>query len=89
MPLFHVTPRRLDDDQVARVRDPATGQVIPEEGATVEWSTYWERRLQDGEVDRAEPADEADDSSVPPPADRRTRRAPSTTAPAASAENKD
>ena len=89
MPLFHVTPRRMADDQVARVRDPATGQVVPEDGVTVEWSTYWERRLQDGDIDKvAAPAD-LDGESPTPAKDSRPRRQTSTTAPAALADNKD
>lgn len=89
MSLFHVTPRRLDDDQVARVRDPATGQVLPIEGVTVAWSTYWERRLQDGEVDKADVPAEPEEETQNQAKDKRPRPAPSTTAPAASADNKD
>lgn len=83
MSLFHVTPRRMDDDQVARVRDPATGQVLPIEGATVAWSTYWERRLQDGEID---PPIAVEDEPQTPAKDARPRRTAST---AVSADNKD
>lgn len=89
MPLFHVTPRRLDDDQVARVRDPVTGLVVPEDGVTVEWSTYWERRLQDGEIDKAEAPIDLDAPRYEPAKDARPRRHTSSPAPAAPAENKD
>ena len=26
------------------------GRIVPEDGATVKWSAYWERRLRDGEI---------------------------------------
>lgn len=32
------------------VRDPATGRPLPAEGAEVEGSSYWLRRLSDGDV---------------------------------------
>lgn len=90
MPLFHVTPRPLEDDQVVRVRDPATGQLVPPQGVTVEWSTYWQRRLEDEEISKsAPPADADEDGSEPPPPSKASRRSASTPAPAASAENKD
>lgn len=37
------------------VTDPATGQPLPEEGARVEPSQYWFRRLQDGDVTEVKP----------------------------------
>lgn len=33
-----------------RVRDPVTKRVLPEEGKEVPESTFWIRRLQDGDV---------------------------------------
>lgn len=33
-----------------RVRDPATGAVLPEEGQAVTWTSHWQRRLNDGDV---------------------------------------
>lgn len=32
------------------VRDPVTRQVLPDEGAEVEMTTYWLRRLAQGDV---------------------------------------
>lgn len=56
------------------VRDPAHYRPLPVEGAEVSESTYWMRRLRDGDVVQAEaapepaadPADEpaADDSAT-------------------------
>ncbi len=37
------------------VRDPATGEPLPETGAPVSNSGYWRRRLQDGDVIPAKP----------------------------------
>lgn len=37
------------------VRDPATGEPLPETGASVLNSGYWRRRLQDGDVLPAKP----------------------------------
>lgn len=36
-----------------QVRDPATGAVLPAEGAEVPLNTYWLRRLGDGDVREA------------------------------------
>lgn len=33
-----------------RVVDPATGKPLPAAGAEVEITTYWRRRLRDGDV---------------------------------------
>ncbi|UTG75534.1 DUF2635 domain-containing protein [Neisseria subflava] len=33
------------------VTDPATMQPLPEEGASVEWSNYWQRRINEGAVE--------------------------------------
>jgi hypothetical protein len=38
-----------------KVLDPTTGAHIPSEGAEVERSTYWLRRLRDGDVKAGEP----------------------------------
>ena len=32
------------------VRSPGTGLPLPSEGADVEFNTYWQRRLNDGDV---------------------------------------
>lgn len=32
------------------VRDPATRQIIPAEGARVEFSTFWSRRIKEGAI---------------------------------------
>lgn len=37
------------------VRDPATGEPLPETGAQVPDTTYWRRRLQDEDVIPAKP----------------------------------
>lgn len=34
------------------VRDPVKGTLLPEEGADVENSPFWRRRLRDGDVER-------------------------------------
>jgi len=34
-----------------QLRDPATGEPIPPEGTIVEWSTFWARRIRDGDVE--------------------------------------
>lgn len=33
-----------------KVRDPETGQAILATGATIRWSPYWQRRLDDGDL---------------------------------------
>lgn len=38
-----------------KVRQP-DGQVLPEEGKEVELTTYWRRRLRDGDVVEIKPA---------------------------------
>lgn len=38
------------------VRDPATRQALPAEGAEVPRNTYWMRRLRDGDVIEAQAA---------------------------------
>jgi len=37
------------------VKDPATGEPLPETGAPVPYTTYWRRRLQDEDVLPAKP----------------------------------
>lgn len=32
------------------VVDPDTNRPLPAEGAEVVWSTYWQRRLNDGDI---------------------------------------
>lgn len=39
----------------ALVRLPGTYQPLPDEGQQVEWNSYWERRLRDGDVVVVEP----------------------------------
>ncbi|MGC6386572.1 DUF2635 domain-containing protein [Ewingella sp. S1.OA.A_B6] len=36
------------------VRDPVKGTLLPEEGAEVQKSTFWDRRLRDGDVVNAD-----------------------------------
>ena len=33
-----------------KVRDPHTGNYLPEEGKEVELSSYWKRRMKDGDA---------------------------------------
>ena len=33
-----------------KVRDPKTGQHLPNDGAEVELTPYWNRRLRDGDI---------------------------------------
>lgn len=41
----------LDDPEVVRhIRDPRTGRVLPREGETVDWSDFWQRRQDDGDL---------------------------------------
>lgn len=37
------------------VRDPSTYAPLPEDGAEVELTSYWQRRIADGDVTVAEP----------------------------------
>jgi len=41
------------------VRDPATAEALPAEGACRPRSSYWMRRLRDGDVVEAKPAKRA------------------------------
>ena len=36
------------------VRDPVTMEPLPSEGAVKPLTTYWRRRIKDGDVERAE-----------------------------------
>jgi len=38
------------------VRDPATGEPLPEAGREVSQDQYWMRRLHDGDVEAGKPA---------------------------------
>lgn len=38
-----------------KVLNPATNLHISEDGTDVVWSTYWKRRLNDGEIEIIEP----------------------------------
>lgn len=55
------------------VIDPATNQALPVDGIDVEMSSYWIRRLNDGDVIQAEEQKAAPDS-IPAPRKTRTRR---------------
>jgi hypothetical protein len=48
------------------VRAPADGQRLPAEGRHVEWSEYWARRVQDGDVELTDPP--AEEPAAPAPA---------------------
>lgn len=37
------------------IRDPADGQPLPAQGKAIGWSSYWQRRLDAGDI---EPTDE-------------------------------
>ena len=41
------------------VRDPVKGTLLPEEGAEVPKSTFWDRRLRDGDVVNADAVPQA------------------------------
>lgn len=47
------------------VRDPITLQALPPEGAEVPDSTYWHRRLAEGDVSLVQPAAEAASKTTP------------------------
>lgn len=55
------------------VIDPVTSQALPADGADVEMSSYWVRRLDDGDVIQADEQKAAPDS-IPSPRKTRTRR---------------
>lgn len=45
------------------VKDPETGIALPEEGAVVTMSTFWERRLREGVVVKLEEASDGEDQN--------------------------
>lgn len=53
MDTIHIKPARWAEKPVKClfIPDPVTGQPLPEEGAVVESSRYWRRRLAAGEVE--------------------------------------
>lgn len=45
------------------VRDPNTGTPLPAAGALVVWETFWQRRLNDGDISiEKEPSEKSDKS---------------------------
>ncbi|MBI1383044.1 MAG: DUF2635 domain-containing protein [Planctomycetaceae bacterium] len=52
MDTIHIKPARWAEDpsKCLYVPDPVTGRPLPEEGAVVESSRYWRRRLASAEV---------------------------------------
>lgn len=46
------------------VRDPVKGTLLPESGAEVQKSTFWDRRLRDGDVVKADTAQLAKSASA-------------------------
>lgn len=44
--MIHIKPRAG-----LRVPDPATGQPLPEDGARVADTSYWRRRIADGDAE--------------------------------------
>lgn len=49
---IYVKPKKADDGKtVLPVMNPETARPLPEEGEEVTPSTYWHRRLKDGEVE--------------------------------------
>tara|TARA_R110000772_G_scaffold246088_1_gene359706 strand:+ start:1122 stop:1307 length:186 start_codon:yes stop_codon:yes gene_type:complete len=42
-------------DEQTKVRNPANGDYLPAEGAVVELTSFWRRRLRDGDVVEAKP----------------------------------
>jgi Protein of unknown function (DUF2635) len=51
MALIHVRPARAG----LLVRDPVTRLLLPPEGAAVADSSYWRRRVRDGDVELTAP----------------------------------
>lgn len=47
------------------VRDEKTKQILPIEGKVVEMSTYWVRRLKDGDVELVKNAEKAEAPKAP------------------------
>lgn len=60
----HLYPR----DAAVPVRDPAIGDHLPAQGRSVAISTYWRRRLADGDVTTQAPAIAAENAPGDPPA---------------------
>ena len=51
------------------IRDPDTRRPLPDEGADVQVSSFWMRRLRDGDVVEIEPTAEPEpETPKPPPA---------------------
>ncbi|WP_424682918.1 DUF2635 domain-containing protein [Frateuria sp. YIM B11624] len=50
LPDFYLIPK-----SGVTVRDPATGKPLPEAGANKPRSSYWLRRLRDGDVSEGKP----------------------------------
>lgn len=48
------------------VRDPITKQIMPADGKEVTDSTYWRRRLRDGDVVKARPPKKVANSASNP-----------------------
>lgn len=67
-----------------RVRDPGTGLLLTRRGATVPDSTYWRRRLADGDVLDAPPTPRPARPAKSPPRSSSAKRvsAPSQESPA-------
>ncbi|HUO23121.1 MAG TPA: DUF2635 domain-containing protein [Caulobacteraceae bacterium] len=42
-----------------KVRLPGSPKVLPADGLQLPWSSYWERRVRDGDVEEFTPAPEA------------------------------
>lgn len=69
MERIHLRPRKLkppeatrfglEESDCLRVLDPMTNRPLPEEGQSVVHSTYWFKRLRDGDVEIVKPASRA------------------------------
>lgn len=57
------------------VRDPATGQPLPAEGALVEWTSFFRRRLAEGDIVEVEPEPAAPEPKAAPPQPRAAKAA--------------
>lgn len=57
------------------VRDPTNGQALPAAGTSVEWNTYWQRRLREGDVSLTDPrkSEVPAADAVPAPTRRKTK----------------
>jgi len=66
MERLYIRPRKLKPSEAAafgleesdclRVLDPMTNRPLPEEGQSVVQSSYWVKRLRDGDVEIVKPA---------------------------------